>query len=90
MQAKVKNSELNACYIGQAGMHQGRLAFNKTLLLLKLLHVLIFKSFKRVTLYVPQHSHPAPTMRRDQVVTATTRDLMKAGAAREWKGAVTA
>jgi hypothetical protein len=36
MQAKGKNGELNACYIGQAGMHQGRLAFNKALLLLKL------------------------------------------------------
>jgi hypothetical protein len=38
-------------------MHQGRIAFNKTLLLLKLLHVLIFKSLEHVALYVPQHSH---------------------------------
>jgi hypothetical protein len=34
MQAgKVNNVNLNACYLEQAGMHQGRLAFNKTLLL---------------------------------------------------------
>jgi hypothetical protein len=31
-------------------MHQERLAFNKTLLL-KLLHVLIFKSLERIALY---------------------------------------
>jgi hypothetical protein len=37
-------------------MHQGRLAFNKTLLL-KLWRVLIFKTFKHFTLYVPQYSH---------------------------------
>jgi hypothetical protein len=37
-------------------MHQGRLAFNKTLLL-KLLHDLIFKSFQRIALYGPQSSH---------------------------------
>jgi hypothetical protein len=30
---KVNTVNLNACYVGQAGMHQGRLAFNKTLLL---------------------------------------------------------
>jgi hypothetical protein len=36
-------------------MHQGRLAVNKTLLL-KLWRVLIFKSFERFTLYVPQNS----------------------------------
>jgi hypothetical protein len=46
----------NACYVGQAGMHQGRLAFNETLLL-KLLHVLVFKSFERIALYDPQSSH---------------------------------
>jgi hypothetical protein len=57
MQArKVNTVNLNACYVGQAGMHQGRLAFNKTLLL-KLGRVLIFKSFKRFTLYGPQSSH---------------------------------
>jgi hypothetical protein len=34
MQAgKVNTMNLNACYVGQAGMHQGRLAFHKTLLL---------------------------------------------------------
>jgi hypothetical protein len=34
MQAgKVNNVNVNACYVGQAGMHRGRLAFNKTLLL---------------------------------------------------------
>jgi hypothetical protein len=34
MQArKVKTVNLNACYVGQTGMHQGKLAFNKTLLL---------------------------------------------------------
>jgi hypothetical protein len=34
MQArKVNTVNLNACYVGQVGMHQGRLAFNKTLLL---------------------------------------------------------
>jgi hypothetical protein len=54
MQArKSKYSELNACYVGQVGMHQGRLAFNKTRLL-KLWHVLIFKAFERFTLYAPQ------------------------------------
>jgi hypothetical protein len=37
-------------------MHQGRLAFNKTLLL-KLWRILIFKAFERFTLYVPQYSH---------------------------------
>jgi hypothetical protein len=37
-------------------MQQGILAFNKTLLL-KLWRVLIFKSFKRFTLYGPQSSH---------------------------------
>jgi hypothetical protein len=47
---------LNACYVGQAGMHQGRLAFNKTLLL-KLLHDLIFKSLERIALYNPQSTH---------------------------------
>jgi hypothetical protein len=56
MQAKSKNSELNACYIGQAGMHQGRLAFNKTLLLLKLC-VLIFKSFERFSLSTYYNIH---------------------------------
>jgi hypothetical protein len=56
MQArKVNTMNLNACYVGQAGMHQGRLAFNKTLLL-KLWRVLTFKSFKRFTLYGPQSS----------------------------------
>jgi hypothetical protein len=53
---KVKTVNFNACYVGQAGMHQGRLVFNKTLLL-KLLHDLIFKSFQRITLYDPQSSH---------------------------------
>jgi hypothetical protein len=34
MQAKKVNIvNLNACYVGQAGMQQERLAFNKTLLL---------------------------------------------------------
>jgi hypothetical protein len=57
MQAgKVNTVNTNACYVGQAGMHQGRLAFNKTLLL-KLLHVLIFKSFERIALYGPQSTH---------------------------------
>jgi hypothetical protein len=57
MQAiKVKTVNLNSCYVGQAGMHQGRLAFNKALLL-KLWRVLIFKSFKRIALYGPQSSH---------------------------------
>jgi hypothetical protein len=57
MQArKVKTVNLNAYYVGQAGMHQGRLAFNKTLLL-KLWHALIFKSFERNALYGPQSSH---------------------------------
>jgi hypothetical protein len=57
MQArKVYTVNLNACYVGQAGMHQGRLGFNKTRLL-KLQRVLIFKSFKRFALYVPQSSH---------------------------------
>jgi hypothetical protein len=56
MQAKSKNSELNACYVGQAGMHQGILAFNKALLL-KLFHDLIFKSLERIALYGPQSSH---------------------------------
>jgi hypothetical protein len=57
MQAiKVNIVNLNACYVGQVGMHQGRLAFNKTRLL-KLWRVLIFKSFERFTLYVPQSSH---------------------------------
>jgi hypothetical protein len=37
-------------------MHQGRLAFNKTLLL-KLLRDLIFKSLKRIALYDPQSKH---------------------------------
>jgi hypothetical protein len=57
MQArKVNTVNFNACYVGQAGMHLGRLAFNKTLLL-KLGRVLIFKSFKRFALYGPQSSH---------------------------------
>jgi hypothetical protein len=57
MQAgKVNAVNLNACYVGQVGMHQGRLAFNKTRLL-KLWRVLIFKSFERFTLYDPQSSH---------------------------------
>jgi hypothetical protein len=54
MQArKVNTVNLNACYVGQVGMHQGRLAFNRTRLL-KLWRVLIFKSFKHFTLYAPQ------------------------------------
>jgi hypothetical protein len=57
MQArKVNTVNLNACYVGQVGMHQGRLAFNRTQLL-NFWHVLIFKSFERFTLYVPQPSH---------------------------------
>jgi hypothetical protein len=57
MQARKVNAvNLNACYVGQAGMHQGRLAFNKTLLL-KLWCVLIFKSLERFALYGPQSSH---------------------------------
>jgi hypothetical protein len=57
MQASEVNTvNFNACYVGQVGMLQGRLAFNKTQLL-KLWHVLIFKSFERFTLYVPQSSH---------------------------------
>jgi hypothetical protein len=56
MQAKVKTVNLNACYVGQAGMHQGILAFNKALLL-KLLHDRIFKSLERIALYVPKSSH---------------------------------
>jgi hypothetical protein len=56
MQArKVNTVNLNACYVGQVGMHQGRLAFNKTLLLI-LWRVLISKSFKRFALYGPQSS----------------------------------
>jgi hypothetical protein len=46
----------NACYVGQAGMHQGILAFNKALLL-KLLHDLIFNSPEQIALYGPQSSH---------------------------------
>jgi hypothetical protein len=46
MQAgKVNTVNLNASYVGQVGMHPGRLAFNKTLLL-KLRRVLILKSFE--------------------------------------------
>jgi hypothetical protein len=57
MQArKVNTMNLNACYVGQAGMHQRRLAFHKTLLL-KLWRVLIFKSFKCFALYGPQSSN---------------------------------
>jgi hypothetical protein len=50
---KSKYSELNACYVGQVGMYQGRLAFNKTRLL-KLWRVLIFKAFERFTFCAPQ------------------------------------
>jgi hypothetical protein len=50
---KSKYNELNACYVGQVGMHQGRLAINKTWLL-KLWRILIFKAFERFTLYGPQ------------------------------------
>jgi uncharacterized membrane protein len=50
---KSKYNELNACYVGQVDMHQGRHAFNKTWLL-KLWRVLIFKAFERFTLYGPQ------------------------------------
>jgi hypothetical protein len=54
MQArKVNTVNLNACYVGQVGMLQRRLAFNKTRLI-KLWRVLIFKSFERFTLYAPQ------------------------------------
>jgi hypothetical protein len=53
---KVNTMNLNACYVGQAGMHQGTLAFNKTLLL-KLWRVLILKSLERFALYGPQSSH---------------------------------
>jgi hypothetical protein len=54
MQARKLNTmNLNARYVGQVGIHQGRLAFNKTRLL-KLWRVLIFKAFKRFTLYAPQ------------------------------------
>jgi hypothetical protein len=57
MQAsKVNIVNLNACYVGEVGIHQGRLAFNTTQLL-KLWRILIFKSFERFTLYVPQSSH---------------------------------
>jgi hypothetical protein len=57
MQAKKVNTvNLNACYVGQAGTHQAKLAFNKTLLL-KLLHVLIFKSLERIAFYDPQSTH---------------------------------
>jgi hypothetical protein len=57
MQArKVNTTNLNACYVRQAGMYQGRLAFNKTRLL-KLWRVLIFKYFERFALYNPQSSH---------------------------------
>jgi hypothetical protein len=56
MQArKVNMVNLNACYVGQVGMLQGRLAFNKTRLL-KLWRVLIFKAFERFTIYAPQSS----------------------------------
>jgi hypothetical protein len=44
---------LNACFVGQAGMHQGILAFNKALLL-KPLRELIFKSLERIAPYGPQ------------------------------------
>jgi hypothetical protein len=54
MQArKVNIVILNACYVGQVGMHQARLAFNRTRLL-KLWRILIFQSLERFTLYVPQ------------------------------------
>jgi hypothetical protein len=53
---KVNTVNLNACYVGQVGMHQGRLAFNKTRLL-KLRRVVIFKSFERFALYDPQSPH---------------------------------
>jgi hypothetical protein len=57
MQARTVNTvNLNACYVGQVGMHQGRLAFNRTRLV-KLWRVLIFKFFERFTLYIPQSSH---------------------------------
>jgi hypothetical protein len=57
MQAgKLNTVNLNACYVGQVGMHQGRLSFNKTRPL-KLRHVLIFKSFERFALYAPQSTH---------------------------------
>jgi hypothetical protein len=57
MQAgKVNTTNLNACYVGKAGMHQGILAFNKTRLL-KHWRILIFNSFKRFVLYAPQSSH---------------------------------
>jgi hypothetical protein len=57
MQArKVNTVKLNASYVGQVGMHQGRLAFNRTRLL-KLWRVLIFKSFEHFALYDPQSSH---------------------------------
>jgi hypothetical protein len=58
---KVNTVNLNACYVGQAGMHQGRLAFNRTRLL-KLWRVLIFKSVERFTLCVPQ----SPDTRKQQ------------------------
>jgi hypothetical protein len=57
MQArKVNTVNLNACYVGRVGIHQGRLAFNGTRVL-KLWRVLIFKSFERFTLYIPQSLH---------------------------------
>jgi hypothetical protein len=57
MQArKVNTVNLNACYVGQVVMIQGRLSFNKTRLL-KLRRVLIFKAIEHFTLYAPQPSH---------------------------------
>jgi hypothetical protein len=55
-EGKVITVNLNACYVGKVGMHQGRLAINKTLLL-KLWHILIFKTSERFALYGPQSSH---------------------------------
>jgi hypothetical protein len=69
MQArKVNTMDLNACYVGQVGMHQGRLAFNKTRLL-KLWCVLIFKSFERFAPYVPQSSHTSKQQEYIRTVT---------------------
>jgi hypothetical protein len=51
-------------------MHKGRLAFNKTLLLLlKLLDLLLFESSERLVLYAPHQAHTSIQQEKIRTIT---------------------
>jgi hypothetical protein len=79
MQArKVNTVNLNACYVGQVGMHQRRLAFNHKVVAQNVFNFKLFKASRTMfTLYtsIIGHKHTKQTNRQIRTIHQSKEKL---------------